>query len=80
MSSMVRTGLRIVFNYEDRHLIPEFRPAQAFDHHSQREIVIGHHGLRCVRSRFRSRRVIVPKADDAQARQLAGVFKSANLR
>ena len=79
-ADVVPAGLRVVFDREDRHLLPELRSAEAFDDAAEGEIVVGDAGARASGSPGSvPLRVIVGQAENHELRKLALLFEFAQL-
>ena len=76
---VIGPGLRIVFDGEDRGLLPIDAVRNGFDQAAERDVVFRDHRARRRRARLRARRVIVRQPDDRELRQLAVALELAEL-
>src|SRR5512143_3187794 len=76
---VIRTVLRIVFEHEDRRLLPVAALRDGFYQPAERDIVLGDHGAWRWILGPRTGRVISSEPDDAERGQPAGALELAEL-
>src|SRR4051812_38837744 len=76
---MVGSALGIVFDDEDRRVLPEWTAGNRFDDPPEREIVVGNHRSRGERAGRRSARVIVAEMQDRELRQVVVLYEAVEL-
>lgn len=76
---MVGPVLCIIFNHEDRRLLPETTVRNPFNEHAERQIVLSHKRAGRKAPTARPLRVVIRELDDLKGWKVPGPFEAAEF-